>query len=471
MKTRTVSLLVLLLFVVKMGYAQKNCNCEEALNSIIKKIESEYPGFETKTKDKSTYLNFKATLAIQAQKTPDNACLALLKQYTAYFRDSHIWVMGNETTPPQTETKTGKQLVKVDLEKFEKHIQKTNDQLEGIWRDEQYKVGVIKTGQNEYTGFIIAANPTYWQPKEIKFKLFANGSFEYLMQDHSVQRGTFKSYDDCILQFKELRSMFIKEMPTPALNAVQLADKINEIEGFFVKQLTSKTAIIKLSSFDYPYVDRIKKLIADNKSILENSENLIIDIRGNGGGTDAAYQTLLPYLATNPVRHVGAEYLASGTLIKGIENYRDNLKDKDQKTAEIATLNTTLARYKANFGKYIIPSGDTITVSDLVRAPKSPKQIAVLANKKVGSAAENFILVAKQSKKTKILGTPTFGVLDYANAYMFDVGCSNYKLVMPTYRSLRLPDYPIDNIGLQPDIYLDSSVKDWIAYATEYLEQ
>ncbi len=33
-----------------------------------------------------------------------------------------------------------------------------------------------------------------------------------------------------------------------------------------------------------------------------------------------------------------------------------------------------------------------------------------------------------------------------------------------------LPDYPIDNIGVQPDIYLDKSVENWIQFAVNYLE-
>jgi hypothetical protein len=36
---------------------------------------------------------------------------------------------------------------------------------------------------------------------------------------------------------------------------------------------------------------------------------------------------------------------------------------------------------------------------------------------------------------------------------------------------MRLPDYPIDNIGIQPDIFLDRFVNDWIEYAKNYLEQ
>ena len=107
-------------------------------------------------------------------------------------------------------------------------------------------------------------------------------------------------------------------------------------------------------------------------------------------------------------------------------------------------------------------AGDSVIIDTIKLAPKSPRQIAILNNRNVGSSAEDLTLIAKQSKKVKILGTTTEGVLDYADARFFEFGCDNYQLLLPTYRSLRLPDFPIDNIGLQPDIYIDRSVKDWI---------
>lgn len=93
-----------------------------------------------------------------------------------------------------------------------------------------------------------------------------------------------------------------------------------------------------------------------------------------------------------------------------------------------------------------------------------------MIDKRVGSAAENLVLRAKQSKKVKVMGTVTSGGLDYAAARMFNFGCPEYLLQLPTYRSLRLPDFPIDNIGLQPDIFMDRFVKNWIQYAVDYLE-
>ncbi len=69
------------------------------------------------------------------------------------------------------------------------------------------------------------------------------------------------------------------------------------------------------------------------------------------------------------------------------------------------------------------------------------------------------------------MGKPSYGALDYGNAYLNDFGCSGYQVFMPTYRAMRLPEFPIDNIGIQPDVYLDSSVKNWVEFALKYVEE
>ena len=53
-----------------------------------------------------------------------------------------------------------------------------------------------------------------------------------------------------------------------------------------------------------------------------------------------------------------------------------------------------------------------------------------------------------------------------ANGHIY---CNYLPTYLPTYRSLRLPDYPIENIGMQADLYLDNSIKDWAKFAFDYL--
>lgn len=68
------------------------------------------------------------------------------------------------------------------------------------------------------------------------------------------------------------------------------------------------------------------------------------------------------------------------------------------------------------------------------------------------------------------MGIPSYGALDYGNAIYTDFGRQEYQLLLPTYKVMRLPEYPIDNIRIEPDIYLDQSVEDRLQFAIDYLE-
>jgi len=126
--------------------------------------------------------------------------------------------------------------------------------------------------------------------------------------------------------------------------------------------------------------------------------------------------------------------------------------------------------FEGKIGEFVNTDTTGTYTSDISIAEHSPKQIAVLVNQRTASSGEAFVLAAKQSKKVKVLGVPTYGAIDYGSASLFEFGCPDYQLMMPTWRVMRLPDYPLDNIGIQPDIFLDEYVEDWVQFAIEYLE-
>lgn len=455
-----------------MVFAQ-NCNCNQAIESLITKVEKEYTGFAEKTKDTLVYNSLKASLKKEAGTVSNENCLPVLQKFVAYFKDKHIWIL--LTQQHQTVTKevnAEREILKIDVKKFKKNILKSTDKFEGIWKNDTYEIGITRVKPNEYVGFIIWADPKFWKAKEIKFRLFGNGSFEYKMQDHSIQKGTYTIDEKGLLYFKEILTDFVRQTPNATLSKEEITNKINELNGFYCKRLTDKTTVLKLSNFSYPYVETIENLIENNQNILQNSENLIIDLRGNGGGTTDAYQKLLPYILTNPVRHIGAVHLSTPSFISGMKKFKSTLIVNDENKEQIAEIDRKLQILEANPGKFVRFSNETVQIDTVKQEPKSPKRIVFLVDNKVASSGEALLLIAKQSKKVKVLGTPTLGVLDYANAYFFDdFICTNYRLLMPTFRSLRLPEYPIDNIGIQPDIYMDKTIEDWEKFAVEYLEQ
>src|SRR5690606_2380802 len=148
------------------------------------------------------------------------------------------------------------------------------------------------------------------------------------------------------------------------------------------------------------------------------------------------------------LRIMNVEFLSTPTLINGLRDFALQQVPKDSIKA-IHQIEDDLKEYKDNPGKFIRYDGKKVTVDTLPLQAKSPKQIVILANKQVASAAEHFLFSARQSKKVKILGTPTMGVLDYGSIREFELGCDNYIVYLPTFRSTRLPHYPIDNIGIQ----------------------
>lgn len=461
--------------IANLFYAQNNCHCSEALDKLITKIENEYPGFEQKTKDKVLYDGFKKQLVDNANNTTSENCIEILKKYTSFFRDGHIWI--NSSIGKKEQQINGSDFVKIDISKFQKSIKPTTKGLEGIWKSKFvetggliYDIGITKKNSTEYTGFITASSSKFWKPKEVKFRLFPDGKYEYYALDKSLKTGNYDVYNNSIIYFREMRAFFVKETPKAELSEEQLKMKVGELRGFGIKQLTDKTAIIKLPSFDYPYVEMIEDLINKNRSLLENSKNLIVDLRGNSGGTDTAYYTLLPYIMTGSTRSLGVEYLSTKTLIDGLSKYIESVKNREDKKEEIEMLNKDIALLKNNMGKFVNLSGKPFSINKVDISNKGPEHIAVLVDKRVGSAAENFVMATRQSKKVKIIGTVSSGGLDYAAARFFYFGCPEYQLQLPTFRSLRLPDYPVDNIGLQPDLYLDKNVEDWIQYTVDYLE-
>lgn len=455
--------LIVLVLTNSIFAQQKVCSCSEVFEKLVTKVETEYPGFEHKTKDLIAYAEFKDNLAIEAKKSINNNCSKILKKYTDFFKDPHMWVSVNDDISEVTNSSSNS--IEINLENYKKNIQSTKDEYEGIWSNESYTFGIQKTAENEYTGFIIESKSNLWKPKDIKFKLFSNGKFEYALLDRTLKNGNFQLYEEGILFLDGISVALVKQTPKPKVSEEKIQNKLKELVGFYFKRITPKTSILKLPSFEYQNLQTIDELIENNKNLLEESENLIIDLRGNPGGTTTAYQKLLPYISGKSIHHSGAEFLATQTYINNLEAYKKTL-DKNVSTEGIDNQIKTL---KENLGKFVNFNQDS-KPETVELVAKSPKNVIIFADKGTGSSAEYFLFIAKQSKKVKVFGLPSYGALDYGNAYLIDFGCKDYQLFMPTYRALRLPDYPIDNIGIQPDVYVDTSVKDWTDFAVEYLE-
>ncbi len=145
---------------------------------------------------------------------------------------------------------------------------------------------------------------------------------------------------------------------------------MKELTGFYFKKLSARTSILKLPSFEYQHLEEIGQLISSNKKGIEGCENLIIDLRGNPGGTTDAYQKLLPYISGKTIRNTGAEFLATQTYIGNLEAYKRSLK-KGSPTSGIDNNIELLKRTWANSSTLTMLI-NLSTSNRLSRHPKAP---------------------------------------------------------------------------------------------------
>ncbi|MBZ0200352.1 MAG: hypothetical protein K8H86_10825 [Ignavibacteriaceae bacterium] len=465
---RKLIFILLVMAVNIIAYAQNDCNCSKTLEQLIFKVENEYPGFGAYAKDSLAYTNFKNHLIELSKATTETNCFDLLKSYTSYFKHGHLSIVQKENNPGNARI-SATDTVDIDIDDFSNRVNHTADSIEGIWTSGGYKVGVLKRSNN-YIAFIISSQNKSWKQNEIKFRINQNGKAVYFMGDHSQEADTCLIIKNSILYFPKNKVTFVKTNPQLKISSEDLTKELNKLEGFSINPISKKTILFEIASFGYEYTDMIKKLIEDNKSLLESYDNLIIDVRGNGGGADYSFRPILPYLYTNPVRHLSGEYLVTQTLINSLTNWV-NTADKE-KYDDIEDVKKDIKRMVGNVGQFIpYSTGENFGFTKQDSVYPFPKNIAILMNGRSASSTENFILNAKQSKKVKTFGTPTYGSIDYLSVIEFDINCDKYILYMPTVRMLRAQDYPLDNIGIQPDIFMDKYVEDWIQYAKDYLEK
>ena len=239
--------------------------------------------------------------------------------------------------------------------------------------------------------------------------------------------------------------------------------------GPYFEQISDRTTYVRIPSFDMSNKRSIDSVLRVNHEKIIQSPNLIIDLRNNGGGSDDAYSSLIPYLYTNPIRTVGLKLLSTELNNSALlELSKDTLYDKRSRKE----FKDTYDKLNLNLGSFVRVKEDIVSIDSMDRIFPFPQKVAVLINEYCGSTTEQFLLEAKQSAKVKLYGKTTFGSLDISNMHHANSPSGEFQLWYCRSKSFRIPEMAIDNVGLQPDHYLDPTIpqKDWVGFVLENLK-
>lgn len=237
------------------------------------------------------------------------------------------------------------------------------------------------------------------------------------------------------------------------------------------KPVTSKTFLMRLPDFDGETVsvEWVKNAIGDFNT--SSCENLIIDVRYNGGGDERIWHPLLPLM-----------YDHSGTT-KSVE-FRmsdNNIEFLRQAASEFPEAQMILDKYNDTHAQYVLLTDrEDIEIEVPNYNGTKPRKVAFIIDANNGSATEELLIQAKGiSDRTTIYGKEnTGGCLDYSSVRETALPNSKYPIYIPTARSCRLPDKGIDKTGIAPDIIipidypqsLTDNVDEWTVWVTQKME-
>ena len=212
----------------------------------------------------------------------------------------------------------------------------------------------------------------------------------------------------------------------------------------------------------------IKQSVEDYEA--SGCKYLIIDIRGNGGGSDHYYEPYLALLYDTPAITDGVDFFYTKKNLRRMSQFfhpawlwrliqswgMDNSKER--------VMWSIFEEQKIEF-----PS-----------ISKLPVAAALIIDNEVGSSGEQMVLdIRASSKRTTVYGRDnTYGVLDISNCTEVELPFSQHYILIPVTVSHRLPDRGIDKTGIAPDVRLDipypteltDNVDEWVLWVAEDLK-
>ncbi len=353
--------------------------------------------------------------------------------------------------------------VNISSHAFDEYLEKNKETLfplEGIWQAGGYKLGTIRQAEKTFTAFILEGDSSFWSTGQIKAELteVSTGLYRafYYMKNHLPNILYLK------LMGAELRD------DKKGFSFTRFESNRSSTDNIIsIYQHDPATMVMRIHAFWGTYRAYIDSVIAAHSTELSSTTNLIIDVSDNGGGSDFAWRSLLPFLYTKPVLIKQYETLCDEEIIQKTKDgfVGRELLSKEEETAYSAELDSCMN----HLGDFYCPGECTDTLR--FHRLEFPRTVAVIIGNNTASAAENFVLAAEQSSKVTLFGQPTAGIVDYGNVLWYDSpsGCRQFGI--PSIRSARLPQRPLDNIGIQPQVFIPIDIVEKIEFVAEHMKK
>lgn len=312
-----------------------------------------------------------------------------------------------------------------------------------------------KLSNNEMTGYLIESGKPLAEYSSISVEALETTE-KLLYNPHLIQSKEWKSFCNKInklsekviddYEFEKMYNIQVRNLPFSHYGIslkpiIQQTSNINDVSKkqnvkskFEISRLNTKTILFSVKSFSatadeiIPFIDTLKAI---------NPENLIIDLRNNGGGTIASALPLASYLINDTL--YGGLFLTQ----KYFSSHKDLPTVSDFKKFPLFSE----ASYQLIIEGIHKQEGLCLMVSPSEFNYKG--NVYILTNKNTASTCEPLVYGLKQNNRAVIVGERTAGAM--LNGEKFELS-GKFNLWLPTADYYTIDGNKIDKIGVEPNI-------------------
>ncbi|MGD8496798.1 MAG: S41 family peptidase [Gemmatimonadales bacterium] len=463
---------------IQSASATPTCDCAALLDMTIRKVEDTYVAYRLEVTDENRPA-YEARKEASRRKAlePGADCLLVIREWIDGFDDPHLFLLENPSFDEAQLDSLARTAVRTEwtetsLRRAFEADPDALDPIEGFWYEESGRYGIVRVEDAPATfhAVVLETSDEGWMPGEVKARFTrTDGGYDvvYRVTDHSTRRYQARLHRGNYLTMPAIGWAKTEPLPPGARPLDPVDPSAPTIEA-----LGDGVVLASIPSHGYGYRARLDSLVTVHADELLAARLLIVDVRGDGGGSSLTTQPLMPFIYAPPERDDVPGPEGDPVILASADNLAYFSRWKSDDTP--AWLLDLLARIGQHYGEVIPFQDPPDTTRSWVPGTwhETPARVAVLQDGGSGSAAEAFILFALHSRRVTTFGAPTRGMIDYQNVGIVRVGCPDAGLLLgyPTIAaSAELPEGGLNATGILPDVEMGVD-GDMVGRVVEYYE-
>lgn len=458
--------------------AQAEDQCVALFEDVRGQIETDYLGhvqaIAPDAQRSAAYRDAAAQARAEAAAASVSECTIVMQRFIATLNDPHVFLLERPQLTDAEAAAFRSAAERRDLSTLRSRPPRRNPGVEGVWAAPDFDVAVVPDGPRRRGNFIAIVTQSRneaWAPGDVAARFTRNGAEWIATLYRSEDRAPLRS--PAALQ----REGEMLHMPpitwgrrAPAVSRANF----NAVapRAPFYANVNERTALITLPSFSPEHRQEIVDMLAAHDADIRARDVLIVDLRGNEGGSAGLGQLLAPYYYTADQRaQIGPRTYPLGLSTPRWIGYYTQIRDSIPAGEDRDFFSDFIRRMEASPGALVPYFEDAALAAQLYATPapaivhETPAHVAIIVDRHSVSAAEAFVLTARRSGRVTIFGEPTGGSIDYQSVSMTGAGQGRLRhhLGLPSSAaSDELPARGFNASGVPVDVSL-AGERDWIA--------